>query len=378
MAAVFPTGIKTFTTKTDLVDTVLVAHVNQLQEEVNAIEATLGTGMLTSTWAGAFTTPGTHASVTARLINIEAGLTETVADISGVLSSKADVASPTLTGVPAAPTATGGTSTTQIATTAFTTTGIATHAALTTSHGVAGDIVGTSDSQTLTNKTISGASNTLSNIAQASVTSLVSDLALKAPLASPTLTGVPAAPTAAGATNTTQIATTAFVVGEVGTHNAATVAHGATGAVVGTTNAQTLTNKTLANVRISGPIEVQTISASSATGTVNVDVLTASQLYYTVSAASNFTINVRGNGVTSLDSVLATGESVTVVFLNTNGATPYYANLVTVDGVTVTPKWQYGVAPVAGSASAIDAYTFTVIKTGSATFTVIGSIAKFA
>lgn len=49
------------------------------------------------------------------------------------------------------------------------------------------------------------------NIAESQVTSLVSDLALKAPLASPALTGTPTAPTAAGGTSTTQIATTAFV-----------------------------------------------------------------------------------------------------------------------------------------------------------------------
>jgi hypothetical protein len=52
------------------------------------------------------------------------------------------------------------------------------------------------------------------NIAESQVTSLVSDLALKAPLASPTLTGTPAAPTAAVDTNTTQLATTAFVIGQ--------------------------------------------------------------------------------------------------------------------------------------------------------------------
>ena len=64
---------------------------------------------------------------------------------------------------------------------------------------------------TLTNKTISGASNTLSNIAQSSVTNLTADLSGKAPTASPVLTGTPTAPTATAGTNTTQLATTAFV-----------------------------------------------------------------------------------------------------------------------------------------------------------------------
>ncbi len=241
MAAVFPTGIKTFTAKVDLVDNVLATHVNQLQEEVTALETALGTGTLVSTWAGGLTTPGTHSSITARFLNIEAGLV----DHTAALSAKAATASPTLSGVPTAPTAAGGTNTTQIATTAFTHGEVATHAALTTTHGVSGTLVGNSDTQTLTNKTISGSSNTLSNIAQASVTNLTSDLALKANLAGPSLTGVPTAPTAAGATSTTQIATTAFTVGEVSTHAALTNTHGATGGIVGESKTQTLTNKTM-------------------------------------------------------------------------------------------------------------------------------------
>lgn len=58
---------------------------------------------------------------------------------------------------------------------------------------------------------ITAASSTAIQIAESQVTSLTSDLALKSPLASPTFTGTPAAPTATGGTNTTQIATTAFV-----------------------------------------------------------------------------------------------------------------------------------------------------------------------
>jgi hypothetical protein len=56
---------------------------------------------------------------------------------------------------------------------------------------------------------------TVGNIAESDVTNLVSDLAVKAPLASPALTGTPTAPTATGGTNTTQIATTAFVTSAV-------------------------------------------------------------------------------------------------------------------------------------------------------------------
>lgn len=83
-------------------------------------------------------------------------------------------------------------------------------------HGLSGSIVGTSDSQTLTNKTINSANNSLT-ISQNNVTNLTSDLALKAPLASPTFTGTVTLPTGSvGVTptandNSTKVATTAYV-----------------------------------------------------------------------------------------------------------------------------------------------------------------------
>ena len=124
--------------------------------------------------------------------------------------------------------------------------------------------------------------------------------------------------------------------------------------------------------------ETTTVSATAATGTINFDVTTQSVLYYTLSASSNFTINVRGNSSYSLNTLLATGQTITVVFLNTNGATPYYNNVLQIDSTPVTPKLANGVALSAGNASGIDAYTYTIIKTGSAAYTVIANLTKFA
>ena len=75
---------------------------------------------------------------------------------------------------------------------------------------------------------------------------------------------------------------------------------------------------------------------------------------------------------------MATGQAISVVFLNTNGTTAYYANAFTIDGVSVTPKWSGGTAPSSGNASAVDGYTFTIIKTASATYTVLAGVSKFA
>jgi len=124
--------------------------------------------------------------------------------------------------------------------------------------------------------------------------------------------------------------------------------------------------------------EVNTISATAATGTINYDVTTQSVLYYTTNASGNFTVNFRGSSGTTLNTVMQTGESISATFLVTNGATAYYNSVVQVDGSTVTPKWQGGTAPTSGNASSIDSYTYVIIKTGSAAFTVLASVTKFA
>ena len=124
--------------------------------------------------------------------------------------------------------------------------------------------------------------------------------------------------------------------------------------------------------------ETATISATAATGTINVDCLTSAVWYYTANASANWTFNFRGNSGTTLNSLLSTGQAVTVAFLATNGGTAYYNNVVQVDGTTVTPKYQGGTAYAAGNASSIDVYMYTIIKTGSAAFTVFTSQTKFA
>ena len=89
---------------------------------------------------------------------------------------------------------------------------------------------------------------------------------------------------------------------------------------------ETLTNKTLTTPAITSPVitspeEKTTVSATAATGTVNFDVLTQGVLFYTTNASANFTLNFRGNSGTTLSSILATGDAVSAVFLNTNGST---------------------------------------------------------
>ena len=73
---------------------------------------------------------------------------------------------------------------------------------------------------------------------------------------------------------------------------------------------------------------------------------------------------------------MATGEAVTIALMVTNTGTPYYQNGFKIDGNAVTPQWLGAAAPSAGTANKRDTYTFTIIKTGSATFVVQASFAS--
>lgn len=139
------------------------------------------------------------------------------------------------------------------------------------------------------------------------------------------------------------------------------------------------TAQTLAKKALKSPREITTVSATAATGTINYDALTQGVLYYTTNASANFTLNFRGDGSNTLSSILSVGDAITLVFLNTNGATAYYPTTFQIDTSAVTPKWQGGSAPTAGNASSVDAYTFTIVKTAATpTYVVLGSQTKFA
>jgi len=133
-----------------------------------------------------------------------------------------------------------------------------------------------------------------------------------------------------------------------------------------------------ADLKTSNILEVDTISATAATGTINFDITTQSVLYYTTNASANWTLNFRGSSGTTLDAIMSTGECISATFLVTQGSTAYYNSAVTIDGTSVTPKWQGGSAPTSGNASSVDCYTYVIQKTGSAAFTVLASQTKFA
>jgi hypothetical protein len=124
-------------------------------------------------------------------------------------------------------------------------------------------------------------------------------------------------------------------------------------------------------------IEKVTIDVST-TGTINFDALTQGVMFFNTDQTADRTINFRGDSSTTLDSIMSIGESMTFAVLMTEGTTAYYLNTYQVDGSAVTPEWSGGSAPSGGNASSIDVYSFTIIKTASATFTVLASQTQYA
>jgi hypothetical protein len=154
-------------------------------------------------------------------------------------------------------------------------------------------------------------------------------------------------------------------------------------ATAGTNTDLTLTPNGYGLVTFNGGGKIQQLaekvntSATAATGTIDFDVIDGAVQNFTSNASANFTFNLRGNSTVTLNDLLDIGESVTVAHVVPQGSTAYYANVVQIDGSTVTPKWQGG-APSEGTANSSDTYTYTAIKTAANTYTVLASLTSFA
>lgn len=126
-------------------------------------------------------------------------------------------------------------------------------------------------------------------------------------------------------------------------------------------------------------IEEGTVSSTSWSGTVNYSVKdTGSLLRLTSDASGNWTLNIRFSSSETLDSIMFIGDVLTVVAMVSNGATGYYQTGLQIDGTSVLPKWQDGVAPTTGTIEGTDIYTITILKLGSNNFEVFESVTKFA
>jgi hypothetical protein len=114
------------------------------------------------------------------------------------------------------------------------------------------------------------------------------------------------------------------------------------------------------------------------TGTINIDITGNTVVYFTANSTANWGFNLRANSTVTMDNFLANNQATTITIMVSQGATAYYPNAHFIDSTSITPKWQGGTAPTSGDASSINAYTYSIIKTAPATYTVLASASKFA
>jgi hypothetical protein len=128
-----------------------------------------------------------------------------------------------------------------------------------------------------------------------------------------------------------------------------------------------------------GPVfEKVNVVAGTANGTANIDVKNSNVWLFTTNSSATWIHNIRGDASTTLNSIMSIGESIVVTVISKQNSSSFYSNNITIDGSAVTEFWQGGSAPTAGlSISGYDAYTWTIMKTASATYTVISAQTRF-
>ena len=130
------------------------------------------------------------------------------------------------------------------------------------------------------------------------------------------------------------------------------------------------------SVNLSGLLrEGVNITAGKLSDNTNIDLANGMVHLFTTAETTTSTPNIRFNSSTSLDSSMSVGESISVTIITTAASAAYSADL-TIDGAAVTENWVGGSAPTGGGSSGVDILTYNIIKTASATFTVIANHTK--
>ena len=118
--------------------------------------------------------------------------------------------------------------------------------------------------------------------------------------------------------------------------------------------------------------------ASALTGTYNHDVVDHGMILYAYSNASaSFVLNLRGDGSTTLNSLMNIGQSSVFTAYTGSNNTSYYMTDFQIDGASQTEEWNGAAAPTAATGSGYDVYTFNILKTADATFKVFATFSNF-
>lgn len=121
--------------------------------------------------------------------------------------------------------------------------------------------------------------------------------------------------------------------------------------------------------------EACTVTAGKLSDNTNLNAENGNVFLFTTQETTTCTPNIRWNGSTTLNSKVNVGDMIAITVITTAAAGGYSAQL-TIDGAAVTENWVGGSAPSAGGSSGKDIYSYTIVKTADATFTVIGNLVK--
>lgn len=145
-------------------------------------------------------------------------------------------------------------------------------------------------------------------------------------------------------------------------------------------NANVTSSKLASNLSISivNALETANIFTTAVGGNVNIDVLNNTVYFFSSNTTANVTFNIRGNSSTTLENTLSIGRSISLAILLKQGANTFKAN-IHIDGTLVSPLWAGNSSPayIEGANESTDLYSFSVIKTGASSYTVLGSNTKF-
>ncbi len=136
---------------------------------------------------------------------------------------------------------------------------------------------------------------------------------------------------------------------------------------------------TIKDLVVDGVFDVKSIRndvnviAAAANATSNIDVLTSSSVLFTTNSGDTWTHNIRGDGSTTLNDIMSTGQTLTVTVISAQNDATHYSNQITIDGSAVTEYWINNNTPGSGSASGYDVYRWVITKTGSASFLVLAT-----
>ena len=126
-------------------------------------------------------------------------------------------------------------------------------------------------------------------------------------------------------------------------------------------------------------LERANINSVAPSSTINTDAIGKPINYYTVNSSNDWTLNIRGDVNTTLDSFMAVGDVITVVTIVTQGSTAFRPTALQIDGNSQSVKWMFGSPPTLGTPNSVESYSYNVIKTSATpTYTVLGSTSNFS